>query len=267
MIEQTGFWGFFRPLTWNHILLVLAIIAAARLLTGLIRSVFRHAAEKGPPRLRLTILRVGPILRVLIGVAALLLCIPVLVEPTLENVIALLAGIGLAIAFALKDLASSVAAGLVAVLENAYQPGDWIDLAGTYGEVKSISLRAVRLVTADDTEVIIPHLRLWSTSVANATSGGRSLLCVTCFYLHPDHDAPVVRQALEAVAATSVGRKPDSKISLVVAEMPWGTEYKVKAYVNESREQFAFTTDLTIRGKVALRAIGVHFAHVPYAAH
>ena len=27
-----------------------------------------------------------------------------------------------------------------------------------------------------------------------------------------------------------------------------GTEYKVKAYVDESREQFAFTTDLTVRG-------------------
>ncbi|HWZ45809.1 MAG TPA: mechanosensitive ion channel domain-containing protein [Candidatus Saccharimonadales bacterium] len=58
-----------------------------------------------------------------------------------------------------------------------------------YGEVKSIAGPALHLVTADDTEVIIPHSRLWSTSIFNASSGNRSLLCVTNFYLHPDHDA------------------------------------------------------------------------------
>ena len=43
-------------------------------------------------------------------------------------------------------------------------------------------------------------------------------------------------------------------------------EYKLKAYVDESREQFAFTTDLTIRGKAALQALGVRFSSTPYAA-
>ena len=68
------------------------------------------------------------------------------------------------------------------------------------------------------------------------------------------------------LAANSVYRKPTSSTAIVVAEQPWGTEYKLKAYVNESREQFAFTTDLTVRGKAALQALGVRFAHAPYAA-
>ena len=186
MLDQLGSWGFFRPLTWGHVLVVLAIFAIARL--------------------------------------------------------------------------------LAALLENAYQPGDWIDLGGTYGEVKAITLRSVRLLTADDTAVIIPHSRIWSTSVANATGGSRSLLCVTRFYLHPDHDAPAVCHALAEVAATSAPRKPSSSTSVVVAEQPWGTEYKLKAYVDESREQFAFTTDLTIRGKAALQALGVRCTNTPYAA-
>jgi small-conductance mechanosensitive channel len=33
-------------------------------------------------------------------------------------------------------------------------------LDGAYGEVKLVGLRAVHLVTPDDTEVIIPHARL-----------------------------------------------------------------------------------------------------------
>src|SRR5208282_192938 len=53
-------------------------------------------------------------------------------------------------------------------------------------------LRAVHIVTADDTEVIIPHSRLWSTSIFNASSGSQGLLCVAHYYLQPDHDGAAV---------------------------------------------------------------------------
>jgi len=48
----------------------------------------------------------------------------------------------------------------------------------------------VHIVTAEDTEVIIPHAKLWSAKVSNASGGRRSLLCVANFYLNADHDAP-----------------------------------------------------------------------------
>ncbi len=194
-----------------------------------------------------------------------MLVAPLIVEPTVPNLLALGAGLGLALAYTLKDYGSSFVAGLVAVLENAYQPGDWIEIDGTYGEVKSIGGRTVHLVTADDTEVIIPHSRLWSTSIANASSGHRSLLCIANFYLHPDHDASAVREALTEVAASNSYRAPDSSVTVTAVEKPWGTHYRVKAYVKESREQFLFITDLTIRGKDTLRHMAIRFAQAPYA--
>ena len=265
MSEDPQTWGFFRMLTWQHVLLVLAVFLLARLLSFAVRWVLRHAAEKAPPRLRLSILRVIPIIRLLIGVGAVVVVVPILVEPTLGNVVALVASVSLILAFALKDYGSSLVAGLATVLENTYQPGDWIGVDGIYGEVKSIALRAVRIVTADDTEVIIPHSRLWSASVSNATSGNRSLLCVTDFYLHPDHDAVAARRRLAEVAETSSWRKPETPVTVIVLEKPWGTHYRLKTYVKESREQFLFMTDLTIRGKEALRAMGIRFAQAPYA--
>ena len=63
--------------------------------------------------------------------------------------------------------------------------GSRIELGGIYGEVKSIELRATRMVTADDTEVIVPNSRIWSGNIANATSGHRSLLCVAEFIRTP----------------------------------------------------------------------------------
>jgi len=210
-------------------------------------------------------LRLLPISRLAIGIAAVFFIVPMLIEPKFQNVIALVASVGVAFAFAFKDYASCLVAGLVTVLENTYQPGDWIEVDGTYGEVKSIGMRAVCIVTPDDTEVSIPHLRLWSASIFNASSGSRSLLCVADFYLHPEHDASLVRQHLTQVAQQSSYRKPETPVTVIISEKPWGTHYRLKAYVKESREQFVFVTDLTVKGKEALRSMGARFAQAVYA--
>src|SRR5712692_8713277 len=265
MSDDPSTWGFLRRLTWDHVLLALAVLLASRLVWGVVQFLLRKAAERVRPRLRLSILRLMPIAHLLTGVAAVLIIVPILVEPTLRNVAALLASVALALAFAAKDYGSSLAAGLATVLENAYQPGDWIEVDGVYGEVKSIDSRAVRIVTADDTEVIVPHSKLWSSRISNATGGNRSLLCVAEFFLHPDHDAEAAQRRLTEVAAGSSYRKLDTPVTVIVQEKPWGTQYRLKAYVKESREQFGFITDLTIRGKEALRAMGIRFAQAPYA--
>ena len=142
MHESLNAWGLMRKLTWQDVLLVLAVLLLARLLVLLVRWAVRRTAEKLPPRLRLTVLRVPPIARLLIDVGAIAVVVPILVEPTFQNIVALLASIGLVLAFALKDYGSSLVAGLVTILENTYQPGDWIEVDGTYGEVKAIGLRA-----------------------------------------------------------------------------------------------------------------------------
>ncbi|HEX9484415.1 MAG TPA: mechanosensitive ion channel domain-containing protein [Gemmatimonadaceae bacterium] len=250
-----------QDVAWYHLALVALVVVAARFLVTGVRWTLRHVAEWAPPRLRLSILRIIPVARIVIGAAAVMISVPILIEPTFANVVALAGSLAFALAFTLKDYASSLAGGLTTILENAYQPGDWIEIDGAYGEVTMIANRAVHIVTPDDTEVIIPHMHLWSKTVFNATSGNRSLLCVADFYLDPDHDAEDVRARLVEIGGTSSYRRPDTTVTVIVQEKPWGTHYRLKAYVNESREQFLFVTDLTIRGKAALRKAGIRFAH------
>jgi small conductance mechanosensitive channel len=265
MLDTPAMSQILRELSWQHLLLVLAVVIAARILVSTARLALSRAAERVPARFRLTVLKAIPVSRIGIWSVAIAFAGSIVVEPTLGNIVALAGSIGLALAFTLKDYASSLAGGLAAILENTFQLGDWIEIDGVYGEVEQIANRAVHIVTPDDTRVIIPHAQLWSKSVSNATTGNRSVLCVADFYLHPDHDGGAVHGRLAEIAEGSRFRKADTPVTVIVHEKPWGTHYRLKAYVEESREQFMFTTDLTLRGKAALRAINIRFAQVPVA--
>lgn len=178
MSTDLATWIHLEKFTWVHVLFAVIVLVAARLASSLLRDLLRRVAERASPHLRLSILRAMPIVRLLIGVAAAIIVVPIFVEPTFRNAVAVVASVGLALALAFKDYASSLVTGLLTVLENTYQPGDWIELGGVYGEVKSIGLRATHIVTADDTEVIVSNSRIWSGSVANATAANAAC-CVS----------------------------------------------------------------------------------------
>jgi small-conductance mechanosensitive channel len=264
MLSHVDALGVLGGIDARHLLLIVAVLVGARLASAGVTRAFSGVEKSLPQRWRMPVMRFMPLTRLSVAVGAVALIVPLVVEPTAQNVLALLASGSLALAFALKDYGSSMVGALVTVFERPYQPGDWIDVDGTYGEVREIGLRAVHLVTADDTEVVIPHKKLWDTSIHNATSGYGHVLCVADFYLAADHDAELVRATLIEAASTSPYVLPESPVKAIVAEKPWGTHYRLKAYAKDSREQFEFTTDLTIRAKEHLRALGVRPARAPY---
>ena len=239
------------------------IVFGAWLLIALSSRSLSWLANRVSGRFRFFVLSSIPVLRLLIIVIALVLTITSLIEPTMENLMVLLGLFGLGLGVAFKDFASSLLAGVVTLYEAPYRPGDWIEINGAYGEVKAINMRCVEIVTPDDTVVVIPHLKLWDQLIFNANDGSQNLQCVADFYLHPRHDAVQVKQLLHDVALTSAFLQIKKPISVIVSEKPWGTQYRLKAYPIEPRQQFPFVTDLTLRGKAALNKVGVEYAAIP----
>lgn len=247
-----------------RILLILVLVWALRF--AIDRSI-PWLAERIGGRVRLYLLPSVPVIKLIVLIVALGLIIPLVIKPTVQNLVAILGAAALAIGFGFKDYVSDVIAGIVAVYEHPYRPGDWVEIDGAYGEVRTVSMRALRILTPDDTIVTIPQAKLWSTNIYNANDGQRDLMCVADFYLHPDHDAGQVRQILSDVALTSPYLQLERPITVVVAEKPWGTHYRLKAYPIDGRDQFQFTSDLTVRGKAALAGIDVRPASVLATEH
>ena len=81
-------------------------------------------------------------------------------------------------------------------------------------------------------------------------------MCVAHFYLRPDHDAALVRSALQDVALTSAYLSYNNPVLAMLKETVWGTHYQLKAYPFDLRDQFAFISDMTVRGKQAIGEAG-----------
>jgi len=244
---------------------IVAVVAIAWLVIVLARRFIPPLAERVPTRVRLYLLGAVPIVRLLMLTGAILWIVPIVFNITFQNFLVIAGAASVAIGFAFKDYVSSLIAGIVAVFERPYRPGDWVRIGDHYGEVREVGLRALTVVTPDDDVVTVPHGKLWQDNIANSNDGERTLMCVAEFYVDPDHDARALRAALRDVAFTSAYLDYDRPVTVVLSETRFGTQYRVKAYPFEMREQFAFISDLTVRGKEALRDCGAREAVAPAA--
>jgi len=241
------------------------IVLTAWLVIHLSRKLLPMLAERGPSQFRLYILSAVPIIRLLTLTAAILWVIPLVFNVTFENFLVIAGGASVAIGFAFKDYVSALIAGIIAVIERPYRPGDWVEIDGDYGEVTGVGMRSLTLLTAADDLITVPHTRIWDQNISNSNNGQRTLMCVTDFYVASRQDHVAIRSLLREVAMTSGYLQYKKPVLVILTNEPWGTHYKVKAYPFDLRDQFAFISDVTVRGKEALRKHGFEEVTVPAA--
>ena len=263
MFEQLGLKDALGTLSQSSVINALLMLALAIALAAAVQFLVPRVAQRFGGRTRLYILASVPLLRLIIIVTTAVLIVPVLIKPTVENMLAVFGALALALGFAFKDYANSLIAGVVTLYEMPYRPGDWIQIDDRYGEVKSIGTRAAKIVTPDDTVVVIPHSKLWDSLIANGNDGTDNLMCVADFHTSGDHDVARIRQRLRDMAFTSPLLKSHQPVVVVVAAKPWGIHYRVKGYPVDPREQFAFISDLTDRGMAVLREERVRLITAP----
>lgn len=241
---------------------VLTLVIAYGLLLS-IQSFTTGISEKVPRRFRLIVKQAVPLLKALVLVIAIARLLPLFVNLSGSNLIAFTGTVAVALGFAFKDYVSSVIAGVVTLFEGSFRMGDRVRINDYYGEVVDYGLRSMRLQTPSDDTVTIPHNTAWTNPIANANSGHLEAQIVTDFYVAHEANIELVARLLYQAAYSSRYTQLKLPVVVVIAERPWATHLKLKAYPMDARDEFVYKTDLVLRVKQACARHHVPYPNVP----
>lgn len=153
---------------------------------------------------------------------------------------------------------ASIIAGLILLFDRPFQVGDRVSFEGNYGEIKSIGLRAVRLVTLDDSVVTIPNSKFITDVVSSSNAGELDMMIVVKFYFDSTADINLAKSRLRDVISTSRFVYLKKPIILTVSEeLVVGQPTLVltgKCYVLDVKYEKALETDIYTRANKIFRS-------------
>ncbi len=259
-------WRFFRASKWISAILVLVLGWFVLRYTGLVLNVL---SERWP-RYRLTIKGIIPVVRILGWTALISFVVIGIFRPPIQSVLAFTASAGIAIGFASQDVLKNIFGGIVILFDKPFGVGDKIQIDQHYGEVLSIGLRTVRLLTPDDSVVAVPNMEIVSKSVSNANAGAPD--CQVAIYFHLPVDADMDRARELALRCAALSRyaylnKPRAVVFTNEERNGHGMiRLKLKVYVLDHRFEFALVSDLTRTVIREFRKAGLQLLDQPLPA-
>ena len=257
-MEQTN--NIFQFLRADGLLPALLVIAAAWFLVRLSRRQFEKLGSRFT-QWRLTIHQMKAIFHLVLYLTAIALAISLVFDLSDQALFALGGTIAVAVGISLKDLAASVIAGVILLVDKPFQVGDRISYGSTYGEVIQIGLRTVRVATLDDSLVTIPNNKFLTDVVSSGNAGALDMLVQMDFFIGLDQDLQRAKQILgEALVSNRYAflKKPWSiVVSQIALENCVALRLRAKVHVLDIRYEKALETDVTERALEGFREAGI----------
>jgi small conductance mechanosensitive channel len=137
------------------------------------------------------------------------------------NVTSVIAGLGIvgvAVGFAAKDTLANLIAGVTILWDRPFRVGDRIEVDGSLGIVRKITLRTTRLDTVRNEVVILPNERMATQKIINHTMRP-SLRVDVPFGIAYAADIPGARRIVLATVAGDETIREDPPPTVVVTEL------------------------------------------------
>ncbi len=245
---------------WEGVLASILVIAttwlALRFIDAQVAQLGRIFAER-----RMMLQKINAFFRFFVYFVLIVLVVLLSFEVSTE-ILALLGGTAaVAIGFATKDLAASVVAGIMIMLDRPFQLGDRVKFGGQYGDVTAIGLRSVKLQTLDDNTVTVPNNMFLNDITSCGNYGELDMQVVIDFHIGIDQDVRLARELAREAAITSrfvyLPKPVVVRIKQVIIENYVAIRVRLKVYVLDTQYEKALETDITMRVLEAFAENGI----------
>jgi len=131
----------------------------------------------------------------------------------ISPVFALIGGASFILAFAFQETLGNLASGLMIMVNRPFDEGDYVDVGGVAGTVKSLSIVATTIVTPDNQVILIPNRNVWGNVITNVTASDTRRVDLLFGISYDDSIADAVRVMDQVVRAHPlVHKEPEPMI-------------------------------------------------------
>ena len=156
-----------------NLILAVVIFVIFLVLASASKSFTRRFTERWGKRQGVALL-LGQIAHTTVSVLGFLIAFSVVAPSFHASDLIRTLGIGsVAIGFAFQNILQNFLAGILLMINEPFQLGDWISVIGIEGNVDDIQTRATHVTTKEGKEVFIPNALLFTNPVAVSRKGIR----------------------------------------------------------------------------------------------
>jgi potassium-dependent mechanosensitive channel len=169
-----------------------------------------------------------------------------------------LGGLAVGIGFSLRDFANNIVGGLMLLIERPVRVGDLITIGEHEGRVAHIGIRAMRVSSWDNMEVVIPNAETFSRPFTNWTHQDSIVRTVVPIRVSRADDPVFIQQLILDVLAIIPEILPEPAIQVFLKQIDEALiEFEIRYYINvdlhtrfevRSRVLFAITAQFKAAG-------------------
>lgn len=156
----------------NHILYILTVFIIASLISNVLSLLLDWYTEHWSDKVDYSLHNeFGPLFRRLIFIVVYTIAVIMILHHFQQNVSSIIVSLGvgsLAVALAAKDTLANMIAGFMIMIDRPFRMGDRILLeAGEFGDVHDIGLRSTKILTFDNTLIVVPNQKIINEKLTN----------------------------------------------------------------------------------------------------
>jgi small-conductance mechanosensitive channel len=148
-----------------NLVLALVVFTLFLLVAGVARSLVRKVSQRRNRHRNLALL-LGQLTYVSVVIIGILTAISAIAPSFHASDLIKMLGIGsVAIGFAFQNILQNFLAGILILMQEPFQIGDWINVTGLEGTVEDIQTRATVVATSKGQRIVIPNAVLFTNPV------------------------------------------------------------------------------------------------------